>query len=260
MKKIYLVLLAFIAFYPMTIIAQEEKALEEAEETTSGAPTLVFGADLMSRYIWRGIDFGNSPAIQPNIAFTWQGLCVGAWGSYSISPALDYNGGLGTYAETDFYISYTHQYFTLMFFDFFLPNPYTPNFNNKYYDFDNVSTGHAVEASLSFNGTETFPMQLMVGTLIYGADKNDKGENNFSTYAEVNYNFALKSMKMNLKPFVGASFKESNWYGEKPGVINMGLTAKKELPITSVYSLPLQLSLITNPNAQTMYFVFGITF
>jgi hypothetical protein len=33
------------------------------------AQELSGGADIMSRYVWRGRDFGNSPSIQPCIEF-----------------------------------------------------------------------------------------------------------------------------------------------------------------------------------------------
>lgn len=271
----------FLSFW-MTIVvilvglgnlkAQEEKVLEEVVEGEPDGPSLNFGADLMSRYIWRGIDFGNAPAIQPNMAFTWKGLNVGIWGSYGLVPssmAIDDTTiiNMGNYAETDFYVSYTYKWFTVMVFDFFLPNGLNPNVGNRFYDFDNKTTGHTVEGSISFNGTEGFPIQVMVGTLLWGADKDKDvdgnlgfGENNnYSTYAEINYNFELAKMKMSVKPFLGASLKASSWYGKDPGVINAGFTVRKEIPVTSTFSIPAQLSLITNPQAGNFFFVFGIT-
>ena len=106
MKK--LVLLFAICFLSLHYVyAQDEIVQKEAEESVNDkSVTLNFGADVMSRYIWRGIDFGNSPAIQPSLFLSWRGLNVGAWGSYSFAPyRLQINDSvsvnMGNYTEMD---------------------------------------------------------------------------------------------------------------------------------------------------------------
>ena len=39
------------------------------------------GADVVSRYVWRGTDFGNSPAIQPSMSASFRDgqLELGYW-------------------------------------------------------------------------------------------------------------------------------------------------------------------------------------
>ena len=44
------------------------------------AQSVDLGADIMSRYVWRGTDFGNTAAIQPSLSFSSGGFTVGAWG------------------------------------------------------------------------------------------------------------------------------------------------------------------------------------
>ena len=120
--------------------AQDEKVHDEIEtEKEQRAPTINFGADLMSRFVWRGIDFGNSPAVQPNLSFSWKGLNIGAWGSYAFAKhSIEVNDttivDAGTYAETDLYFSYTYQWFTLMVFDYFTINGLNPNDGNRYFN------------------------------------------------------------------------------------------------------------------------------
>ena len=42
------------------------------------------GADIMSRYVWRGTQFGgSSPSIQPFTSLSIGNLEIGAWGAYS---------------------------------------------------------------------------------------------------------------------------------------------------------------------------------
>ncbi|MFZ4523601.1 MAG: hypothetical protein ACOYNC_18000 [Bacteroidales bacterium] len=249
-----------------TLQAQDEKVREdiEAEKGNKGA-TFSFGADLMSRFVWRGIDYGNSPAIQPNLSFAWNGLNIGAWGSYAFSShSIRVNdttvSDAGTYAETDLFISYTYQWFTLMVFDYFTEDGLSPNTGNRYFDYSNSTTGHTLEGSLAFDGPEKFPLQVLASTLFYGADKDDNSKNNYSTYIELAYKINLKKIGVELRPFIGGIPFKSSWYGPSAGITNLGLTAKKEIAVTTGYSLPVQVSLVTNPQAQSVFFIFGISF
>ena len=74
------------------------------------------------------------------------------------------------------------------------------------------------------------------------------------------YKINLKSIGVDLKPFIGGILFGSSWYGPYAGVTNLGLTAKKEIPVTAQYALPVQVSLVTNPQAQSVFFIFGISF
>ena len=50
------------------------------------AQSVDLGADIMSRYVWRGTDFGNSAAIQPGLSYSKEGFTVGAWGAWIRVP------------------------------------------------------------------------------------------------------------------------------------------------------------------------------
>ena len=80
------------------------------------------GADLVSRYLWRGWDFGNSAAVQPALAYSAPAgtgsFEIGAWGSFGIA------GGIGTsdaYNENDLYASYSNGPVSVVFTDYFFP-------------------------------------------------------------------------------------------------------------------------------------------
>ena len=51
------------------------------------AQSASIGADIVSRYVWRGLDFGESMSVQPGLTIALGGLEFGAWGSYSISAS-----------------------------------------------------------------------------------------------------------------------------------------------------------------------------
>jgi len=240
--------------------AQTEDAGQN-EKGSSNPVQFNAGADLVSRYIWRGKDYGNSPAIQPNLSFSYTGLKIGIWGSY----CFVYRENSGNYAEFDPYISYTWKWFTLGVTDYFYPNGITPNENNHYFNYNSRTTGHTFEGSLTFTGPEKFPLQVLAGTLFYGADKGKDStgvyglgtKNNYSTYVEVSYSFQVKGI--GVKPFVGGIPFGSGWYGPYGGVVNAGLTISKSIKISKEYELPVYASVISNPQAQNVFLVFGIS-
>jgi hypothetical protein len=240
------------------------------DEKSGTTASFSAGTDIVSRYIWRGADYGNSPAIQPAVAFSVEGFKVGFWGSYGLGQSSKQINdstivNMGHYAEFDTYISYTWKGITLMAYDYFFPNPLNPNSGNKFYNFNSSTTGHTLEVCLSWAGTEKFPLQLYAGTFVYGADKGKDAagtygagnDNNYSTYFEAAYAFNVKGF--GVKPFVGGIPFGSSWYGPYGGVTNAGLTVSKSIPISKEYSLPVFGSVISNPQAESIFLVFGLS-
>jgi hypothetical protein len=270
-----------ISFLPLIVLlsllflftegySQEQEEKQDTVKSTSGAEFSV-GADLVSRYIWRGADYGNSPAVQPAVALSVAGFKAGFWGSYGLGQySKKVNDSvienMGHYAEFDMYLSYTWKGVTLMAYDYFFPNPLSPNSDNKFFNFKNQTTGHTLEVCLSWAGTEKIPLQLFAGTLVYGADKGKDStgvygageDNNFSTYFEAAWLFDVKGF--GVKPFVGGIPFGSAWYGPYAGIVNAGVTVSKQIRITKDYSLPVFGSVITNPQAESVFMVFGISF
>ena len=201
------------------------------EKGSENSVRFSLGADLVSRYIWRGKDYGNS----------------------------------GNYAEFDPYISYTWKWFTVGVTDYFFPNELTPNYNNRYFNYDSKRTGHAFEACITFTGPEKFPIQVFAGSLFYGADKGKDStgvyclgtKNNYSTYFEVSCPFTVRGISV--KHFVGGIPFGSVWFGPYGGVVNAGLTVSKSIRISKEYDLSVFTSVISNPQAQSAFLVFGVS-
>ncbi|MCF8367482.1 MAG: hypothetical protein K9G76_00475 [Bacteroidales bacterium] len=218
--------------------------------------TLDPGADLVSRYIWRGADFGNSPAIQPYMELGCGGFAFGAWGSYATNDA--------NFQEADLYASYTfNDIFTVLVTDYFFPDASVAN--NKYFQYDYNNTGHVFEGAVSFNGTEKIPVSLLVATNFAGADARTVDNTlQYSTYFELGYSAAIN--ETNLDFFLGGTPTkpdsdkgESGFYGPHEGIINIGIKAEKEVQITEKFALPVNVSVITNPQQQNIFFVLGIS-
>ena len=146
--------------------------------------------------------------------------------------------------------------------DYYLPKEDTLN---HYFNYKKNETGHLFELSAKFLGTDKIPFTLLVATNVYGADaKKSNSDNQFSTYVEAGYNFKIQDTECNAflgftpnKPDVNKG--ETGFYGPGPGVINLGVTATKEIKITDKFSLPVSTSLITNPQAENIFLVFGIS-
>jgi hypothetical protein len=198
------------------------------------------GADIMSRYVWRGLDYGASPSIQPNIEMDAGNFTVGAWGAYTVnSPGVQ---------EIDLYASYTvKNLLTLGMTDYFFPT------ETADYEYLNYSTEyqHIIEATASFNGTENLPLSIMGGINLVNDPDN-------SVYIELAYSLDI------IKIFLGAGngFYTLEDPGEEDvfGVVNLGIGTGKNIQVTENYSLPVSASLIANPQANRIHLVFGISF
>lgn len=247
---------SLIVLFTMVTMLIANFSFSQTEDEKSN-DLLSVSCDLMSRYVWRGTDFGASPSIQPSIELNKNGFTVGAWGAY----AMNLTGA----QEADLYVGYTYNdMFSLTVTDYFFPNEVS---SYKYFDYNKNTTGHIFETSLSFNGTEKIPITFLLAANVYGADAvklNTDGTVKglqYSTYAELGYSYK------NISAFMGFNFTdpdetlgETGFYGNGFGVVNLGLTATKDITISNKFKLPLSVSLITNPQAEKIYLVAGISF
>ena len=213
-----------------------------------------FGADISSRYLWRGMELSKSPCIQPSASFSIGNFSISSWSSYTFNnEALQ---------EFDLNISYSIKNTTICINDYFLPNETIAN--NKYFNYAANKTSHAIEASVKYSSEKT-PISLTLGTFIFGADKNygfelDKDsldQNYYSSYAELEYSFIIKNNKINafcgFTPWAGI-------YGNTLGIVNIGISMSKEIEITDRFSLPIKGMIMANPQSQNIYFGTIISF
>ena len=127
---------------------------------------VTIGADVVSRYVWRGTDYGNAAAVQPSIETTIGPVTLGAWGSWSISPGpADASGN-----ECDLYASTTVGPVGLTLTDYFFP---------AYAGTDSLLNIdiHVFELSA---GADVGPVSVLAAANVSGDDDN-------STYLELTY-------------------------------------------------------------------------
>lgn len=243
MKKITIAVITALIILPGFLNAQDKSSLSVS-------------TDIVSRYVWRGLEFGNSPAIQPTIEYTKGKFTAGFWGSYATNGA--------NVQEADLYLSYSPvEAFTVTLTDYFFPDHSIAS--NNYFEYDADSSAHIFEGALTFNRTEKIPLSLMVAVNFYGADaRNADGDIFYSTYVELGYSTELNGTPVDF--FLGFTPNDADedkgevgFYGNGPGVVNLGMTASKDIKISDSFTLPLYTSLIFNPQAENVFMVLGLS-
>lgn len=224
-KKYYKTVLMFL-FFAGTLSAQI---------SVSG------GADFVSRYLWRGLDFGNTFNIQPSLALTSGDFEVGFWGSY---PFANTAGGN---EEMDLYLGYSVGDFSVLVTDYYFPNS-----GGKYGNYDDPGS-HTIEVGLSYGGSESFPISLAAYMNVYNDYDN-------TVYFELGYSTDVSEVAVDL--FVGGTpGGESGYYGTTEfNLINIGVSASKDIKISDDFSLPIFSSYVMNPNMDVGYLLFGFSF
>lgn len=225
MKKVRLNLVKSSMMMLVMMIFVNVSAQENSKMTISPS------ADLVSRYVWRGLDFGNAPAIQPGIEAAIGNFAVGAWGSYTLSAS--------PYLEADLYASYSFDFgLSIIATDYYFPAAEIGGVtDNSYFDMDS----HTFEIGLS----QEFGNFYVSGYYFMNLD-ND-------LYFEVGYSFDSFSV------FAGAG-TESYTSDAGFAITNIGISTSKEIPISDIYSLPVSGAFIVNPDLQQVNIVFGVSF
>ena len=237
MKKLTLSILILIA--ALSIKAQEVA-------TTQNKINLNFKVDMVSRYLWRGLLLDNNPCIQPDLSLSVGGFTFGSWASYG------YNS---KFPEIDFYLIYEFGPLSLTVFDYYNEDE-TDLSSIKYFTWDRKLTGHALEGTIAWNGTENFPLRALAATFFYGNDRDADGNQYYSTYFEIGYPFNLSDYSLEF--FLGAT-PAKGLYNNSANIVNVGFSASKDIKLTENFTLPIQGSFVVNPAQENVFFVVGIT-
>ncbi|MDX1700436.1 MAG: hypothetical protein R3250_07450 [Melioribacteraceae bacterium] len=226
MKKIYILIVLSFLLVSLSNVS--------ANVSVSG------GSDFVTRYVWRGLDFGNSFSVQPSLSMSVGGLEVGFWGSYPFTNTS--NGS----EEMDLYLGYSYGDFSVLVTDYYFPN------SGLRYGLYEEPGAHTIEVGLSYGGSDSFPISIAAYMNVYNDDDN-------SVYFEVGYSTVVSDVGVDL--FVGGTPGGDNqFYGtENFNLINIGITASKEISITDKFSLPIFSSYVLNPNLEVAYLIFGLS-
>lgn len=210
---------------------------------TAQAQDVFVNADFVSSYVWRGIDSGNA-CIQPSLGIQWKGLTAYAWGSTEFREKNN---------EIDLSLEYEYKNLTLYANNYFTQTEEEPF---KYFNYSSHSTGHTFEIGAGYMLSEKFPLSISWYTTFAGNDYRENEKRAWSSYCELSYPFNIKNIEMSLE----AGFTPwEGMYANKLNIVNIALSATKEIKITPSFSLPVFGKLIANPYEEQFYFVFGIS-
>jgi hypothetical protein len=194
-----------------------------------------FHLDLVSAYVTKGMDYGDSPAIQPEVTYTFpgSGVVLGVWSSVAL---LEHDGV--RYREIDPYILVPIGNLSLILTDYYLPQL------GDIFNYDNdPDAPHTVELSALY----TVGKVSIYGALEIGGYDFDKAR-----YLETKYTFYERG-GYTAKAYAGAGdeMAYAPGKGDDFALVNTGVTVSKDR---------FSASLAYNPDLEKTYFVFKASF
>ena len=234
MKKIETIMLAFLVAGAATAEAQDRVEVS-------------FGGDIVSSYVWRGIELGGM-SLQPSFSVGYKGLSLGAWGSTGISDPADTK-------ELDLTLAYSAGGLNIGVTDYWFNAG--PDLDNRYFNYRCGCTNHVYEANVGYDFGFA---SLQWFTNFAGNDGvNKDGSFAYSSYVEMAVPFSLGGV--DCTAVMGAVPFATDFYGtEGFGVTNMALTASKDIIVTESFSIPVFAQVSANPYTGAAFLVLGFTF
>lgn len=232
--------------------------LKAQEENAGGPVSLEYGGDLVSRYVWRGMQFGTGVQVQPytNLVFSADNhsFKLGLWGSYDLGGKVD---SIDAYSEFDISFGYSFSTENIGTFSVGAADYYFPYLKIPYSNFEKDGLGgHTVEVSLGYAGPEDFPVTLLATSNVF----NDLPEEK-SLYFEAGYSVELNNVPISF--FAGFAQGPSTWhqtYSDGVELVNLGVTASRSFEITENYAVTASVSLIRNTYLQEFHPVIRLSF
>ena len=222
MKNFIINLSSSFKFALLTIVALMSTNISYSQD---------FGADVVSSYVWRGTQFGSGAHIQPYMDLGTGNLTGGVWGSF---PTSAKGGG----NELDLWVSYDFGPLALTVTNYTFPGE-----GGVYADGEGL-----------FNGDYT---ELAASTSIMGVDLSA----GYFTEVEALYvELGFSTGAVDIAFGYGDDQADGFYAGGGSGLVNMSFSGSKDIQISDNYALPVFGSFIINPEAETAFLVFGISF
>lgn len=229
--------------------------VEGSSDTTKSKKDLPLNMEvtLATRNIWRGLDYGSSPSIQGNLAWSKEFFEVGACGTTTLNGRKE---GYGTWLEL--YATAKYRGFSVTVDDYFFFN--ASDSLNTYFDWKQPSTQHFIESRIKWDSDK---LDLMAGYAFY---KNSMDKTK-GVYLEAEY-APFRNFSIIMGGLTGASWLS---FYDNAGITTLGISGKRELNMGPRFSPVLKTSLLFNPShgksvnapgvgTNPVYFVVYMTF
>lgn len=208
-----------------------------------------YGVDLMSRYVWRGLDLDNGLSLQPTLEFSKGNLTVGAWGNLPLASGAEHKA----FKEVDFYAYYSKS-IGKMGIDLGVTDYVVGGEDFDWGNFDSDGGQHLLELNVRLNGPEDRGWVLQV-------NKNFYNEPDKSTHVAFSYPMSVSGF--DLKATVGGVLNGSDeaapYYSEKAGILETSLEVGRTFGFIPGHDTTIKVIGIYNPMAKAFYPVVGLS-
>lgn len=132
----------------------------------ANAQKLHLVSGLETTHIWRGLEVSKGLTLDNEVAISDNNnhFRFGLWGGMQIN---------GDYKEFDYYVSYTNGGFSASVWDIynFSDGIYANDKAYRIFNYNSRNTGHFIDATVSYNFGEKFPLTLSWSTILAGRDR-----------------------------------------------------------------------------------------
>ena len=234
MKKVFTAILGM--FFPLFVSAETgSKPLSKSNFSLS--------AELNTKYVWRGLEYGNSPLVFGTLGYDYKGFNAYVLGGYATN---------GDFREVVAGLSYSDSHFTFGVSDFFYPT--IPGEKDNFVQFDNHKTGHLLETFVTVRPFDKVPVWMTLSSFVFGNDKRADGKQAYSSYVELGYTHSF-SGNNSISLSAGANLNKSFYTDYDKGFNVTNITAKYTTGISfGKFTLPISGSFIYNPIIDKPYF------
>lgn len=227
--------------------------------TATAQVKLHLNSGLELTHLWRGLEVSKGLTFNNDVSISDKNdhFRLGLWGGMQID---------GDYKEFDYYASYTIGGFSATLWDIF-------NFSDGIYDdtrgtdkpyrifnYNCRTTGHFLDAVISYNFGEKVPLTLSWSTILAGRDRGVENEQNlYSTFVQASYK-VYEDDKFIVTPSVAGVFAmnpeegtKATFYSKTAGVNDVRLNLTYKLKIAG-HPMPVTATAMWNPEADKGYF------
>lgn len=211
-------------------------------------------ADWVSTYVWRGM-YQTGASIQPTFGLSVGGFSLTAWGSTDFDGAASSEGKAAKEIDLTAAYVFGSSGLTLSVADLWWPGQNS----GTYFTFKSHETAHHLEAGLAYTlPVEKFPVSMAWYTMFAGLDKDEDGDQNYSSYLEFNYPFRVKTVDLNVTcgvvPYRALQYNTNGF-----AVTNVALKGGTAIRLSDSFSLPVFAQAVWNPRMEDAHLVFGLT-
>lgn len=197
-------------------------------------------ADFVSDYVWRGAYQNSGVSIQPSLTLGYAGLSLNVWGNQSLENSAK---------EFDINLSYSIKNFSITVSDYWWVGVDMP--------YGHYKNDHFFEGTLAYNFGESFPLTLSWSTMFAGADKDENGDLQASTYINAFYPISLPA-DVTLTPAIGFT-PWKGMYHDKAAFTDLSVKASKDIKVTDSFAIPVFVQALVAPVYDRTYLIAGFS-